>query len=346
MTETTSKAEEKLKDRILSVLHEHQGDYFSGEALADRFLVSRQAVWKAVRLLTEEGIPIQAVTRRGYRLDPGYDLLLSSDVYRQLPEEARAFYRIEAEKVVTSTNTLLKARGIRGEKEGLVLLAEEQSEGRGRMGRSFYSPKGTGLYMSLLLRPPYPAEESILITTLAAVCAAEAVEALIKKYPDAEASGENIEIKWVNDLYLNKLKIAGILTEATLGMESGQMEQAVLGIGFNLAPPEGGFPEELRDIAGAVFQEHCPPGARAFLAAQFLTRFLPAYQNLAEKAYLPEYRRRQFLLGKQVEVLERNESVGTAEVLGVDEDCRLLVRMTESGEKRALSSGEVRVRKL
>ena len=346
MMNDTSKTEGKLKDRILLSLREHQGTCSSGEALAEKFSVSRQAVWKAIKQLTEEGIPIQAVPRQGYCLAPDYDLLLASEVESLLSEEARAFFRIEALKTVTSTNTLLKNRGQKGEAEGLVLLAEEQSEGRGRMGRSFYSPKGTGLYMSLLLRPPYPPEESILITTLAAVSAAEAVEAMIGHFPDADVYGEEVRIKWVNDLYLNELKIAGILTEATLSMESGQMEQAVLGIGFNLAPPEGGFPEEIHDIAGAVFKKSCPPGARALLAAVFLDRFLPEYRRLTKKRYLTEYRKRQLLMGKQVEVLERNESAGTAKVLGVDENCRLLVRMEESGEEKALSSGEVRVRKL
>ena len=332
------------KEAVLLLLQEASGNCLSGEEIAKKLGVSRQAVWKSIRELTEEEVPVEAQKRLGYRLPTSFEQFSAEDIRLRLSEDAAAFFRIETARSVTSTNTLLKERGSNGEAEGAVLLAEEQTAGRGRLGRSFYSPKGGGLYMSLLLCPPYPASESILITTLAAVSASRAVEALIKAFPDAEANGEEVLIKWVNDLFLNGRKICGILTEAALDIESGKISYAVLGLGFDLAPPEGGFPEELQGIAGSIFKKSCPKGARAFLAAAFLNDFLPAYRRLQERAYLPEYKKRQLLLQQAVDVLEADGSSSEATVLDVDENCGLIVRMEKDGVLRSLNSGEVRVR--
>ena len=345
-----NKDEAPLKERVLKLLTEHRGEYLSGEILAGKLSVSRQAVWKAVRTLEAEGVRLKGVTNRGYMLKESDDRFTSAGITALLNDDARAFFRLETAAVVTSTNTLLKARGSSGEAEGLVLLAEMQTAGRGRTGRSFYSPEGSGLYMSLLLRPPYRAEVSVRITALAAVSAARAVEKTLAHFSgksdgsEEKGSADPVRIKWVNDLYLNGKKICGILTEAALDMESGRTEYAVLGLGFNLAPPEGGFPEELRDIAGSIFETSCPPGARAYLAAAFLNDFLPAFRRLPEKEFLQEYRDRQLLIGKAIEVIEADGSVKEAAALGIDEDCRLVVRMKGDVGTRILDSGEVRAR--
>ena len=129
-----------------------------------------------------------------------------------------------------------------------MLVAESQTAGRGRLGRSFHSPVGTGLYMSILLRPTFSAERALFITTAAAVAVCRAIE---------QETGLKPQIKWVNDIYLHEKKICGILTESSINFETKGLKWAVLGIGLNLSEPEGGFPEEIRSVAGALFAESC-----------------------------------------------------------------------------------------
>ena len=253
-----------------------------------------------------------------------------------LSPEARAFYRVRAEETVTSTNTLLKQLAAEGAPEGTVLAAAHQTAGRGRMGHSFYSPEGTGVYLSLLVRPGRPAAESVILTCLCASAAAAACE------ETAGVAAGSIGIKWVNDLMYRDRKIAGILTEAGLAPD-GNMAWAVIGIGFNLSPPKGGWPAEIGGIAGSLFEE-APDGARERLAAAFLSHFLPLYRQLSERTFLSDYAARQTVVGHRVAVLSGDEEIYTAEALGVDEDCRLLVR-TEDGAVKALGSGDVRVRR-
>ena len=145
---------------------------------------------------------------------------------------------------VTSTNDIVKNAARAGAEEGFTVTARCQTAGRGRMGRSFFSPDGTGLYISILLRPTFHPKDALMITTAAAVATARALEA---------AGSRNIGIKWVNDLLINGKKIAGILTESSLSMGADSLDFAVLGIGINLLSPSNGFPEEIKDIAGAVF---------------------------------------------------------------------------------------------
>lgn len=237
---------------------------------------------------------------------------------------------------VTSTNTVLKELAEQGEKEGHVLIAERQTAGKGRLGRSFASPRGTGLYMSILLRPRFSAEESLSITTAAAVAVAEAVE---------RVTGRRAMIKWVNDVYLNGYKICGILTEASIDFETNGLHYAVLGIGVNLQEPEGGFPGELKEIAGAVYREaETPPaGVRAALAAEILNSFFGFYQNLEKRPFLSEYRNRSLLTGKKIRfICGKKELSGT--VRGIDEEARLLVSL-ENGEQAAFTAGEVAIDK-
>lgn len=254
------------------------------------------------------------------------------NISRRLTGAARAV-DIEIRDSVSSTNTVLKELAEQGKPEGTVLIAKEQSAGKGRLGRSFFSPKGTGLYMSLLLRPKFSAEESLSITTAAAVAVAGAVE---------EATGRPAKIKWVNDVYLDGYKICGILTEASADFETGGLHYAVLGIGVNLQAPEGGFSAEIKDVAGALFEE-APPEAQSALAAGILNRFFAFYSSLTEHSFLPEYRARSLLTGAQIRFLHGNETF-SGKVIGIDDDVRLVVELTD-GTKRAFSAGEVEIDK-
>lgn len=240
------------------------------------------------------------------------------------------YYRIRTLSESTSTNDDVKAAARMGEPDGLVVIADRQTAGRGRMRRAFFSPGGTGLYMSLLLRPDLSPSNSALITAAAAVAAAEAVE---------QVSGRFARIKWVNDIHLDGKKVCGILTEGVVGAD-GRLQYAVLGIGVNVASPPGGFPEELRTIACAVFENGAPEDARARLAAGILTRF-HRFQALEERAFLPAYRQRSCVLGRNVQVTLGEEEF-PARALSIDDDCRLIVQ-TERG-LLPLCAGEVSIR--
>ena len=329
------------KEELFELLSSCPGTAFSGESLASRFGVSRAAVWKAVGALREAGYPISGTPNRGYALDADFDLLTAAGVEMALSREAAEFYELNLFSEIDSTNTALVAAGRAGATEGTVYVAESQTAGKGRMGRSFYSPKGTGVYISILLRPSIPARDALYITTMAAVAGARAAEA-VQHHFDAEPAP--VLIKWVNDLFLNGRKFAGILTEADYDVETGGLSQAVLGIGFNLCPPEGGFPQEIAGVAGSLYAKKQPVGARALLAASFLNAFYSLYSRLPDRAFTEEYRARSLVLGRTVEVLRGTEVLYTARAVDVDDACNLLV--IPDGETRtvALNSGEVRVR--
>ena len=324
-----------VKERVLRILEQHREKGFSGQELAAELGVSRAAVWKAVESLRKSGYEIEGTTNRGYRMKEEADVLSREAVMAYLPPEAAAFYRVECFDTVASTNDLLKEKASEGAAEGLVCIAEKQTAGKGRSGRSFYSPKGSGLYMSILFRPSCSAEEAVSITAAAAAAGARALE----QCSDALFEGD-IGIKWVNDLYYRHRKVCGILTEGMLSMETGRLDHAVLGMGFNLSEPEGGWPEEIRGIAGGLSGGI----TRSRLAAAVLAELLPLYRSLTERSFLPEYTKRQIVLGKEVEVYGGTAEPRRAVAYGVDGECHLLVRYTDTGEEAALSSGEVRIR--
>ena len=244
------------------------------------------------------------------------------------------FYCFDVREELPSTNVALKeiARQNPDMPEGLVLIAERQSQGHGRYARHFSSPKG-GVYMSILLRPRLPLEKATLITAAAAVAVAEAAE---------ELTGLDFSIKWVNDVYRNGRKIAGILTEGGV-CASGDLAYAVLGIGLNVLPPETAHPEAIASLVGRVFEEesHAPENPRASAIASVLKHFLSYYRRLSEKGFLEGYRARSLLTGKRISFEEEGRE-RTATVLGIDDECRLTV-CTEEGVVRHLQSGEVQL---
>ena len=231
---------------------------------------------------------------------------------------------------IPSTNEEMKSRAVKGADEIAVLIAESQTKGKGTKGRSFFSPEGSGCYMSILLRPPYPAEECTLLTTVAAVAVAKAVE----KFTDNTA-----QIKWVNDIYVGRKKVAGILTEASLSKIGSVLEYAVVGIGINLRDPQGGFPEEIKDIAASI---NLAPEKKNEFIAEIINIFAGYYKNLTARKYLNEYRKRLFFIGETVRVTH-GDNTYEAKALDIDDMCHLIVE-TDTGEKRTLFAGEITVR--
>lgn len=279
------------------------------------------------------------------------DQITAQNIQANLSEYWAPRLRVEVLDEVVSTNTLLKTRGAEGAPSGTVVIADTQTGGKGRLGRSFYSPNHTGLYISVLLRPSdMNPVEALHITTMAAVAACEAIEDVV------EDSVSRPMIKWVNDIILEDRKVAGILTESAINATSGKIDFAVLGIGLNVYAPEGGFPEEIKEIAGAILPIEIE-GARSRLAAAFLNHFFERYacvsnseneakQNQILEEYVKAYKARSIVLGKSVNVIPTGGGERrTAQVLDITDDCNLLVAYTDGEcEEAMLSSGEVSIR--
>lgn len=324
-----------VKEQLLILLEENRtqaNNWLSGEQLAGQMQVSRAAVWKAVQALREEGVEILSAAHQGYRLSQAGDHLSKAGICAAFEKELNAL-QINVLPTVDSTNTCVRALAVQGCPEGTVLVAGSQTAGRGRLGRSFYSPGDTGLYMSVLVRPTLEASRAVLLTTAAAVAVCEALEAV---------TGRQAQIKWVNDVFLDGKKVCGILTEAAFGTESGTLEYAIAGIGINVYPPQGGFPEALQDIAGSVYPAAQPGGVRNRLAAAVLARFWHYYRSLEKREFLPEYRRRSLVLGREI-VIQQHGTERRATALAIDEDCHLLVQHPD-GSEELLSTGEISVR--
>ena len=259
------------------------------------------------------------------------DKINSERIFQILNEELRNEINIEVFEKVTSTNTLIRQRA-EACKEGLVFVAEEQTAGKGRLGRSFFSPGRTGLYISLVLKPKIQPQDAVMITTAAAVSVCEALE---------KSGADNPQIKWVNDVFVNNKKVCGILTESNFNPQSGMLDYVILGIGINVYEPEGGFPEEIKDIAGAVFSEKSED-LRNIVAADFLNSFMNYYYHISEKLHFEKYAERCFVLGKDISVI-CGDSVKAAKALSLDEGCGLCVEF-DNGEKTVLNSGEISIR--
>lgn len=319
-----------LREKILALFESSKGQYLSGEEIGKALNVSRAGVWKAVKALQQEGYPIDAVPNKGYCLSRDSDILSCQGVQKYLRHDA---LRVQVQDKVSSTNQAVKALAQEKAPEGTAVVAGCQEAGKGRYGRSFYSPQGSGVYLSLLLRPrDWSPESSLGLTTMAAVAVCWAIEAV---------SGEHPQVKWVNDIYLHGKKVCGILTEGAFSMENGMLEYGIVGIGVNVYTPAGGFPPELQGIAGPVFSKTFPDGKNR-LAGEILNQLMDCYRNPDPLGHLQSYRDYSLVLGKPVEVITPAGHI-PATALAIDEHFRLVVRYSD-GREAALSQGEVSVR--
>lgn len=322
-----------VKDKVLRDLENNREKYISGEVLAGSLGVTRNAVWKAIKSLQGQGYEILGVPNKGYMLKATSDVISTQGIEKYIGTQEGVF-EIEVYKRLPSTNDLLKNSN---SKEGRVIVAEEQTAGKGRLGRSFYSPKGTGVYFSLLLTPTIPIDEATAITAAAAVAVAEAME---------KFTGDNVEIKWVNDIFIKGKKVCGILTEGVFDIENRRLGQVILGIGINLTTPNEGFPGDLSALAGSVFKEgESPRDSRNLLVAEILLGFWSYYKNLGVKSFLSGYRQRSMVTGKDILILRGQDTPKKAKALDIDENFHLIVE-TEDGGVEHLSSGEVSIRPL
>lgn len=324
-----------MREQILSILRQ-TADSVSGEELSRRLGVSRSAVWKAVKKLRQEGYTIESATNRGYRLTRLTDQLNAAEIRARLGDHPWAD-TVQVLDEVDSTNNVAKALAAAGAGAGTVIVAESQTGGRGRRGRSFASPPGMGVYLSAILRPACGPQELMHLTCAVAVAMCGAVEQAVSLRP---------AIKWTNDLVYGGRKLAGILTELALEAESGLVQYAVVGIGVNCCQCEDDFPAAIRDMAGSLRMCTGKSVDRNALAAEMI-RALHAMDTtlLQDRARIMDtYRRDCITLGKEVSIL-RGDEIRHAFALDVDEEGALLVK-TDSGDVEKINSGEVSVRGL
>lgn len=319
-----------VKSRLLELLEQNKGRIISGEQIAGELACTRAAVWKAVKALREEGYEIEAGSNRGYMLAEDSNLLAEEGI-SPLLNKTGAYLKVYPE--IDSTNRAAKEAAVGGMAfHGSAVLARRQSGGRGRRGRSFYSPEDAGLYLSVVLEPAGSLRENLILTAQAAVAVYKAVE---------EATGISPDIKWVNDLFCQGKKICGILTEAVTDFESGEIQFAVVGIGLNIYEPEEGFPPELAGVAGALYKsrEEAAGVNRNRLAAAIINHLLEEVQEIKLP---PEYIKQNIVPGHRIQIVDGQRS-RTAQAVEICPDGRLKV-LEGDGSETLLSYGEVSLR--
>lgn len=323
-----------LKNKVLKVLEENKGKVVSGSEIAKTLNLSRTAIWKAINSLRDEGYIINAITNRGYSLADNTDLISKEGISIYLNKE---FSNIDiyAYKTISSTNEVSKKLALTGAKQGTVVISEEQTAGKGRMGRSFYSPANTGIYMSIILRPNLTAMDSVLITTASSVAICDAIH---------KVTGIECQIKWINDIYINNKKVGGILTEASTNFESGTIDYLILGIGINFNNPKGNFPDDLKEIADSLYKGNSNGVNRNILCAEILNNILNIIPIIKDYDFISEYKKRSIILNEEIIYISGGiHSKGKA--IDINNDGSLVIKH-DDGSIKILNSGEVSIRRL
>ena len=317
------------KTSLLRLLSENTGSFVSGETVADSLGVSRAAVSKACQALRDDGYDIESRTNKGYMLKESVSLL----TYDGISSNIKVPCELEVYDVVDSTNEAAKKTELSDLPK--VIISDRQTAGKGRLGRRFESPAGTGLYMTFVFRPKFDIRRSLFVTMASAVGTARAIE---------KVTGTQPGIKWVNDLYLNGKKICGILTEAQSDFETGMIDRLITGIGVNCFP--GSFPDEIKSIAGSVSDT---PGSfsREILAGEMINEVLPLIMHPDVDMFMDEYKEKCFMLGEKIKIHPAyNDSGISAVALDIAEDGGLIVRYLEgekTGMEEVLHTGEISI---
>lgn len=324
-----------IKENIISILESNKGLFISGEKIANDLKVSRTAIWKAIKSLKNDGYNIHSVSNKGYALSKETDILSSKVIKNNMLKYADKFNFI-IHKTVASTNIIARELAINGAESGTVVIAEEQTSGYGRNGKSFFSPYGTGIYMSIILNLKKEKKifNSSFITTAAAMAVSKSIE---------EISNENTQIKWVNDVFINGKKVCGILTEGAFSFEDGKLDYAVIGIGVNVNFPKDGFPKELKNIAASINSKNnansnTKSDIRNILVAKILENLYDYYFN--DVNFYEEYKKRSFLIGKKVSININNKE-HIVKVLDIDKTFALVAKF-QDGKIDKIVSGSIK----
>jgi BirA family biotin operon repressor/biotin-[acetyl-CoA-carboxylase] ligase len=320
---------------ILKALRDAREDAVSGADLAERLGISRAAIWARIEELRALGYGIHASPHDGYRLQSAPDALHGDDLMAMLGARRLIGRDIRVFQETTSTNDVVDRLGRDGVKEGVVVFAESQTKGRGRLGRTWVSAERKGLWFSILLRPPLPPQAATQITVASGVALARALRA---------GTGLECGIKWPNDILVKDRKLCGILTEMTAELD--KIKYMVLGIGVNVNFEPAEFPADLRKIATSLRIEGKRTFNRAELAAKILEEIDSAYERLLRggfAAIADEWEALCTTIGRDVEISSGDRSIrGRAESL--DSEGALLIR-TEHGRLERIIGGDVTLRK-
>ena len=320
-----------LKSDVLKILKESEG-FVSGQLICDRLDVSRTAVWKIIKKLRDEGYNIEAVQNKGYLLKEQADILNEAELISGLDCEwiGKSIYYYSK---TDSTNNCIKRLAEKGEKHGTLAVADLQEAGKGRRGRGWFSPPGTGIWMSLLLRPEFEPECASMLTLVAAMAVASAVRDIV---------GLEAGIKWPNDIVVNGKKICGILTE--MSVEADYINYIVCGIGINVNHTE--FPEDISSTATSLAIEKGMTLNRMTIIADVCRNFEKYYAMFLETrdmtSFIEEYNNILVNRNSEVRVLDpKGQWCGMA--LGINPKGELMVEK-EDGSITEVYSGEVSVR--
>lgn len=317
--------------RILELLRRQEG-FLSGEDIGRELSITRAAVWKGIKKLREEGYEIEAVTNRGYRLTNPETMYNKRELEQGLKTKTmgQTIYFYEE---TDTTNNRARELALEGASEGTLVVAEKQTAGRGRRGKVWESPLGTGIWMSLVLRPQIMPAEASVLTLLCGLATAEAIEA---------ETGLSAGIKWPNDILINGKKAVGILTE--MDCEMSEVHFVIPGIGINVNTAS--FPPEIAEIATSLYLECGKTVSRRRLVHKVLERLEEHYETFLRTgsfaAMLEDYRKHCITLGKEVHVLGREPFF--AEALDITPEGELLVRRADNGKEEVVFSGEVSIR--
>lgn len=317
--------------RILELLRRQEG-FLSGEDIGRELSITRAAVWKGIKKLREEGYEIEAVTNRGYRLTNPETMYNKRELEQGLKTKTmgQTIYFYEE---TDTTNNRARELALEGAPEGTLVVAEKQTAGRGRRGKVWESPLGTGIWMSLVLRPQIMPAEASVLTLLCGLATAEAIEA---------ETGLSAGIKWPNDILINGKKAVGILTE--MDCEMSEVHFVIPGIGINVNTAS--FPPEIAEIATSLYLECGKTVSRRRLVHKVLERLEEHYETFLRTgsfaAMLEDYRKHCITLDKEVHVLGREPFF--AEALDITPEGELLVRRADNGKEEVVFSGEVSIR--
>lgn len=320
-----------MKNRILSMLKNRKSEFLSGEKISEEFGVTRAAIWKNMNALKEEGYDIESVPRKGYRIISSPDILTLPEIENSLHTEyiGRNLYYFDS---ITSTNVKAKEIAL-DEPEGTVVVAEEQTGGIGRLGRSWISPKKKGIWLSIILKPEV---EPMNVSKIALVGAAAVNKAL-------KDMGINSQIKWPNDIVVNGKKICGILTE--MSCELNMVNYVVIGIGINVNLDKTDIPEDLQGKATSLKEAINEEVDRKILLANILNNFEELYKDfkIGDISDTIEIcRDNSVLLGEEVRIIRGKETrIGKA--LDINSEGELVVQF-ENNVVENIFSGEVSLR--
>lgn len=322
-----------VKDEVIKYLEANIGKLISGGELSKNLNVSRTAIWKAINSLKDEGYNIESKKNEGYILNTNNNILSKEIIKKNTT--AKVFGKeIDILKTVDSTNNYLKLKAQDKADEGLVAIAEQQTEGKGRKGKSFFSPAGSSIYMSVLLKPKIKISNINLITIIAAISVVEAI------YNTTEIQ---TSIKWVNDVMYNNKKLCGILTEASIEGESGDINYIVLGIGINVKKIN--FPDDIKNVATSLGNITSIDYNRNELIGQLLTQLENNYNKLFSNnqcELINSYRNYLSMLGNEINVI-LSDSTYTAKALDIDENAHLIIQLP-SGEITKINCGEISIK--